>query len=120
MNIRASFDQCIDANPEVSGKQVKKKHALCHGYTWQGGGEGARLDEELARKQKTLIRHTSDRQNRFLVDDLDLSGQIRRFLICMIVAHFARVGVYNLHDIAHVSRGGSELYRSCTACHNGS
>ena len=64
--------------------------------------------------------HPSDRSStdhRFLLDDLDPSGQIDKFVICIIyVAHVAEWESCTtaVHDTAHASLVESVLDRSCT------
>ncbi|CAN0557913.1 unnamed protein product [Laminaria digitata] len=71
--------------------------------------------DEIHNDQRTNPRT----DHRFPLHDLDISGQIYLFTDLYDLAHVARWGVYNLHDLGHVSWVGSVRYRSCTTSQNG-
>ena len=79
------------------------------------------MQEEGERKGKVYIVHISDTSIPTTAHDLDLSGQIDKFLICMICMMCMICIIwlmlpgwkpYDLHDLVHVSWVGSVLYRS--------
>ena len=73
--------------------------------------------ENLSHPNSTQCSLLTD--DRFPLDDLDLSGQIICIPDVYDLAHVAAWGPCNLHDLGHISCFGSVLYRSGAASPNG-